>query len=108
VRERYELMPMRDLREYPGLEVIVRKAMDRAKEGLPPDVGVGIMFAFNYSRDPDKPDLGGLAWVAGCGREEAISICAEWLARQVHLGHGDAVNEAMRRWFLGEEQENDG
>lgn len=81
--------------EYPGLEATVRRQFEKAREGLPKDVGIGIMFAFHYGPE----NIGGMAWVAGTAREDAISLVTEWLARQVEEGHGEVVRVAMDKWF---------
>jgi hypothetical protein len=83
-------------RGYPGLEALARTAFDRARAGLPPDVGIAILLAFHYG------DGGGLAWIAGTERDDAISTLVEWLAHQARTGHADAVQAAIRRWFLKE------
>lgn len=80
-------------REYPGLETILRKAFDRAREGLPPDIGIGVMFSFHYGEG------GGFAWLAGTARDDAISLVVEWLKRQCVEGRSDVVMAAFDRWF---------
>lgn len=81
-------------REYPGLEMHLRKAFERAREGLPPDIDVGLMFAFHRT-----PMGGGFAWVAGIHRDSAISLVVEWLERQAREGRQDVIMQAFKQFF---------
>lgn len=71
----------------------MRRAFESARTTLPPDVSIGIMFAFHLGEG------GGLAWVAGTAREDAISLVIEWLRRQCDEGRADAVMESFAKWF---------
>lgn len=83
---------------YPGLEILARQAFDRARNGTPPDVGIAILFAFHYGPAGE----GGLAWVAGTSRDDAIGCVVEWLRHQVTEGRREAVSAALKRWgFVG-------
>ena len=82
------------LDEYPGLTILARQALDRALDGNPKEVGIGILFAFHFGEEP-----GGLGWVANCRREDSISMVTEWLRQQVREGHGEVVKAAFDRWF---------
>jgi hypothetical protein len=81
-------------REYPGLEMHLRKAFERARDGLPPDIDVALMFSFHRT-----PMGGGLAWLAGIHRDSAISIVVEWLERQAREGRQDVIMAAFNQFF---------
>lgn len=80
--------------EYPGLEILARQAFDRARAGTPPDVGIAVLFAFHYGEAGE----GGLAWIAGASRDEAIGLVVEWLRHQVKEGRGEVVRAAFKKW----------
>jgi hypothetical protein len=84
-----------DDHEAPGLEIIMRQTMDRAKETLPPDVGCAV-FCFHYGEG--KPgDY--LAYGSTTSRETMIEVIVEWLARQASLGHNRTLEKALVKHF---------
>lgn len=81
---------------YPGLEVLARETFERARKGLPPDVGVALLLTFHYGSEWE----GGLAWVAGMDRETAISAVCEWLLQQCKEGRTETVHAMLEKWLL--------
>lgn len=80
--------------EYPGLTIIARQALERAKEGNSPELGF-TLFVFHLGEN------GGMAYVSTAERKSMISAIVEWLRHQANISSGHRVDvlAAFHKWF---------